>query len=200
MKISSRGSSIRLQFTLYFTHVLYLWPGPSRTGARRSGEMHGSLSDDDLQRLYAWVDEITLSRPKRNIARDFSDGVLVAEVKYFAERRILKHFPNHQRIFKQANVVEYSILSVTPSKRFVSSQTDLCLAPLFCAMPFPRRDFSISWSALWLHCDIAFNMKGLAMCSFVMLHLVMDPVLFEELSRLNENAYQLREPVGTVAE
>lgn len=43
--------------------------------------MHGTLSDDDLQRLYAWVDEISLSRPKRNIARDFSDGVLVAEVR-----------------------------------------------------------------------------------------------------------------------
>lgn len=26
------------------------------------------------------MDEIPLSRPKRNIARDFSDGVLVAEV------------------------------------------------------------------------------------------------------------------------
>lgn len=30
--------------------------------------------------LYTWVDEIPLSRPKRNIARDFSDGVLMAEV------------------------------------------------------------------------------------------------------------------------
>lgn len=39
-----------------------------------------TLSDDELQKLYAWVDEIPLSRPKRNIARDFSDGVLVAEV------------------------------------------------------------------------------------------------------------------------
>eukprot|EP00752_Nemacystus_decipiens_P011596 g10298.t1 len=39
-----------------------------------------TLSNDDLTRLYTWVDEIKLSRPKRNIARDFSDGVLVAEV------------------------------------------------------------------------------------------------------------------------
>lgn len=42
--------------------------------------MRGALNDDELQRLYAWVDEISLSRPKRNIARDFSDGVLLAEV------------------------------------------------------------------------------------------------------------------------
>jgi hypothetical protein len=38
------------------------------------------VSEDELQGLYTWVDEIPLSRPKRSIARDFSDGVLVAEI------------------------------------------------------------------------------------------------------------------------
>ncbi|CAM9819435.1 unnamed protein product [Chrysoparadoxa australica] len=38
------------------------------------------LSDEELQKVYVWVDEIPLTRPKRNIARDFSDGVLLAEV------------------------------------------------------------------------------------------------------------------------
>mmetsp|Transcript_34090 Transcript_34090/g.75593 ORF Transcript_34090/g.75593 Transcript_34090/m.75593 type:complete len:242 (-) Transcript_34090:560-1285(-) len=38
------------------------------------------VSELELQSLYTWVDEIPLSRPKRNIARDFSDGVLLAEV------------------------------------------------------------------------------------------------------------------------
>lgn len=38
------------------------------------------LDDESLQELYTWIDEIPLSRPKRNIARDFSDGVLVAEI------------------------------------------------------------------------------------------------------------------------
>ncbi|XP_028404283.1 sperm flagellar protein 1-like [Dendronephthya gigantea] len=38
------------------------------------------LDDETLQVLYTWIDEIPLSRPKRNIARDFSDGVLVAEI------------------------------------------------------------------------------------------------------------------------
>ena len=32
------------------------------------------LDDEKLQELYAWVDEIPLSRPKRNMTRDFSDG------------------------------------------------------------------------------------------------------------------------------
>lgn len=32
-----------------------------------------------MQQVYAWVDEIPLTRPKRNIARDFSDGGIVYE-------------------------------------------------------------------------------------------------------------------------
>ena len=32
------------------------------------------LSEEEMQIIYNWVDEIPLSRPKRNIARDFSDG------------------------------------------------------------------------------------------------------------------------------
>jgi len=38
------------------------------------------LGDEDLQKVYNWVDEIPLSRPKKNISRDFSDGVLFAEI------------------------------------------------------------------------------------------------------------------------
>jgi RNA recognition motif-containing protein len=32
------------------------------------------LDEEEMQMIYNWVDEIPLSRPKRNIARDFSDG------------------------------------------------------------------------------------------------------------------------------
>ena len=32
------------------------------------------MDDEELQQIYTWVDEIPLSKPKRNIARDFSDG------------------------------------------------------------------------------------------------------------------------------
>ncbi|KAE8914313.1 hypothetical protein PF005_g992 [Phytophthora fragariae] len=41
------------------------------------------LDDETLQRVYAWIDEIPLSRPKKSIARDFSDGILAAEVVAF---------------------------------------------------------------------------------------------------------------------
>ena len=38
------------------------------------------LSDEDLLVLYEWIDSIPLSREKKNIARDFCDGVLTAEI------------------------------------------------------------------------------------------------------------------------
>ncbi|XP_072881806.1 sperm flagellar protein 1 isoform X2 [Hemitrygon akajei] len=50
------------------------------------------LSEDAQQELYAWIDGVPLSRPKRNIARDFSDGVMVAEVvNHFLPRLVEMH-------------------------------------------------------------------------------------------------------------
>lgn len=37
-------------------------------------QMMTPLSESELQSLYAWVDDIPLSRSKRNISRDFSDA------------------------------------------------------------------------------------------------------------------------------
>lgn len=34
-----------------------------------------ALNESELNDLYNWIDEIPLSRPKKNIARDFSDAV-----------------------------------------------------------------------------------------------------------------------------
>lgn len=61
------------------------------------------LEESELEELYSWVDKIPLSRPKRNIARDFSDGVLVAE--------IVKHF-----MPKAIDVHNYTSGSSTPQK------------------------------------------------------------------------------------
>lgn len=50
------------------------------------------MDEEDLQLLYTWVDEIPLSRPKKNIARDFSDGVLMAEVvRHFFPKVVQLH-------------------------------------------------------------------------------------------------------------
>ncbi|XP_070612919.1 sperm flagellar protein 1 [Erythrolamprus reginae] len=51
---------------------------------------HGDLDEESLNDLYSWVDGIPLSRPKRNITRDFSDGVLVAEVVKFYFPKIVE--------------------------------------------------------------------------------------------------------------
>lgn len=54
--------------------------------------MSRHLSDEDLADLYRWVDTISLSRPKRNISRDFSDAVLCAEiVKSFFPKYVEMH-------------------------------------------------------------------------------------------------------------
>ena len=57
-------------------------------------EQQGDLTEEQLRALYAWIDAIPLSRPKRNIARDFSDGVLIAEVihAYFPQLVELHNF------------------------------------------------------------------------------------------------------------
>lgn len=36
--------------------------------------MAGSVDEEALHQLYLWIDNIPLSRPKRNLSRDFSDG------------------------------------------------------------------------------------------------------------------------------
>lgn len=51
-----------------------------------------ALTDDDLNSIYCWVDEIPLSRPKKSIGRDFADGVLMAEtISYYIPKIIEMH-------------------------------------------------------------------------------------------------------------
>ncbi|XP_072263086.1 sperm flagellar protein 1 [Pyxicephalus adspersus] len=50
------------------------------------------FDEHNLHELYSWVDKIPLSRPKRNITRDFSDGVLAAEVvKFYFPKLVEMH-------------------------------------------------------------------------------------------------------------
>nr|XP_012602423.1 sperm flagellar protein 1-like isoform X1 [Microcebus murinus] len=52
----------------------------------------GLPSPAALRSLYAWLDGLPLSRPKRRLARDFSDGVMLAEiVKHFHPRLVDLH-------------------------------------------------------------------------------------------------------------
>ncbi|XP_066172912.1 sperm flagellar protein 1 [Sylvia atricapilla] len=54
-----------------------------RGGAVMAAEGPDLGPDTSLVSLYRWLDTVPLSRPRRNIARDFSDGVLAAEVVKF---------------------------------------------------------------------------------------------------------------------
>ena len=37
-------------------------------------DMEDYIDDVELESLYQWVDRVPLSRPKKNIGKDFSDG------------------------------------------------------------------------------------------------------------------------------
>ena len=52
--------------------------------------------ESELMYIYEWVDSIELSRPKKNISRDFSDGVLLAEIikNYFPHMVDLHNYPS----------------------------------------------------------------------------------------------------------
>ncbi|PVD30448.1 hypothetical protein C0Q70_09714 [Pomacea canaliculata] len=55
-------------------------------------DMVDYYDDAELENLYQWLDRVPLTRPKKNLAKDFSDGVLVAEViKYYFPRMVDLH-------------------------------------------------------------------------------------------------------------
>ena len=70
------------------------------------------MSDEDLLSLYEWIDSIPLSREKKNISRDFCDGVLMAE--------IMKHYYP-----KMVDIYNYREASSTEQK--LVNWNTLCL-------------------------------------------------------------------------
>ena len=48
------------------------------------------IDEEEVQMVYNWIDEIPLSRPKRNISRDFADGCLLAEVIHHFVPKIIE--------------------------------------------------------------------------------------------------------------
>ena len=46
------------------------------------------LTEEDIQSLYMWIDDIPLTRPKKNMTRDFSDGGAF----YLMKKLIYKNF------------------------------------------------------------------------------------------------------------
>jgi hypothetical protein len=52
---------------------------------KTTGNDMDDFDDAELEELYSWIDGIPLSRPKRNIARDFSDGGKYIEENSFPQ-------------------------------------------------------------------------------------------------------------------
>ncbi|XP_067937350.1 sperm flagellar protein 1-like [Watersipora subatra] len=55
-----------------------------------------SLDESVIEDIYLWIDQIPLSKPKKNFSRDFSDGSMVAEVisHYFPKFVELHNYPS----------------------------------------------------------------------------------------------------------
>ena len=74
-------------------------------------------TDELIQKLYIWVDQVPLSRPKRSIARDFSDGVLVAEiVAHFQPGYVELHNYANSSSFTQ-KMFNWNTLNMKPLKK-----------------------------------------------------------------------------------
>lgn len=54
------------------------------------------MDDSQLMTVYEWIDSIPLSREKKNMTRDFSDGVLAAEIlkHYYPKLVELHNYPS----------------------------------------------------------------------------------------------------------
>lgn len=76
------------------------------------------LTDEQLRSIYAWIDAIPLSRPKRNIARDFSDGCMLAEViaAYFPEMVELHNYSAANSI--QQKIYNFETLNQRVLRKF----------------------------------------------------------------------------------
>lgn len=86
-----------------------------------------TLNDTQLQELFAWVDEFKLSRPKRNFTRDFSDGVLTAEI---LKNFFPKHVENHNYI--NANSVNQKMANWDTLNRKVMSKMNYQIPRQLC--------------------------------------------------------------------
>ena len=76
------------------------------------------LNDDTLEELYEWIDSIPLSRQKKRIERDFSDGYCVGEIiRHFLPQYIEMHnlTPAHNLQQKLAN---WGLLNTKVFNRF----------------------------------------------------------------------------------
>jgi hypothetical protein len=69
------------------------------------------LNDAQLEELYQWVDSIPLSRRKKNLARDFSDAVLLAEVVHHFFPRLVELHNYDQALRIESKLTNWQTLN-----------------------------------------------------------------------------------------
>ncbi|XP_076232395.1 sperm flagellar protein 1 [Calliopsis andreniformis] len=81
-----------------------------------------SETDDNLEEVYAWIEQMTFSKPKKNLARDFSDGVFMAEL-------LKRYYPRHVDIhnYISGNSIAKKIDNWCTLNRKVLSKLDIKL-------------------------------------------------------------------------
>ena len=65
------------------------------------------LSEEDLTDVYNWIDQLPLSRPKKNITRDFSDGgnnLIYHSFNYYRYFEIKNGFLIYESILKYIKI------------------------------------------------------------------------------------------------
>lgn len=63
------------------------------------------MNEQQLEEVYEMVDSIPLSRPKKNISRDFSDALMMAEVVHHFNPKIVAvhNYPPSNALSKKIN-------------------------------------------------------------------------------------------------
>ncbi|XP_053973857.1 sperm flagellar protein 1-like [Hylaeus volcanicus] len=81
-----------------------------------------SETGDNLEEIYIWIEQMTFSRPKKNLARDFSDGVFMAEL-------LKRYYPRHVDIhnYIPGNSTAKKIVNWCTLNRKVLSKLDIKL-------------------------------------------------------------------------
>jgi hypothetical protein len=62
--------------------------------------MEEYFDDAEVENLYHWIDRIPLSRPKKNIVKDFSDGGMLYRSSCIRRRCICMHLSLNQTLRK----------------------------------------------------------------------------------------------------
>ncbi|CAD8091310.1 unnamed protein product [Paramecium sonneborni] len=86
-----------------------------------------SLTDQEINDIYTWVDTFNLSRPKKNIGRDFADGVLMAEIVHHFFPKLVELHNYSQANSTQTKQYNWNTLNTKVLKKlgFQLSQKDI---------------------------------------------------------------------------